>query len=124
MPSSIHLICGHDDHGRPNNVTFDGKERAFWSGRWALSTEEAERLVGGWLYLHTTKATSSYYGGTILDWKTVSVAALARSDRILLKFQPAQAARERSWRGKDHGRAWTSGLVEMDMPHEGASGSD
>ena len=67
-----------------------------------------------------TKATPSYFGGPIIDWKTVLVTDVARMDRIMLRFQPSHEARARSWRGKDHGRAWTGGPVPVDMPHERA----
>ncbi len=39
----------------------------------------------------------------------------------MLRFQPAQFAREGLWRVKSHGRAWTGDPVDMDMPHEPAS---
>lgn len=121
VPRSIHLVCGHDERGQPNNVTYDAHARAFWSGRWALTQEEAAELVGGWLYLHVTKASPSYFGGPVVDFGTVDVPELARSERILLRFEPAQTARGRPWRGRHHGRAWTGGLVDATALHE-ASG--
>src|ERR1700712_801492 len=118
MTKAIHLICGHNDRDQPNNMTFDIKARAFWSGNWSFSKAEAEALVGGWIYLHVSKAEPSYYGGPVLEFGWVRTADVAHEDRIRFRFQPSFIARGLAWRGQDHGRAWTGGLVDATQVHE------
>lgn len=118
MPKAIHLKCLHDERGQPANMTFDTASRTFWSGNWDLSDDEAEALVGGWIYLHTAKSERSYYGGPITGFSRIKVGGTSRNDRVRLKFQPMAVARNKVWRGLQAGRAWTGGLVDADKPHE------
>ena len=118
MAKAIHLKCVHDDRRQPRNLIYDPGAKAFWSGNWTLSDKEAEALVGGWIYFHVTKAEPSYYGGLIYEHTRVKISGVARQDRIKFRFQPSSAARGLRWRGQDHTRAWTGGLVEAAQAHE------
>lgn len=118
MAKAIHLICGHDDRDQPNNRTFDVKARAFWSGNWDLSDDDAKAMIGGWIYLHVTKAQPSYYGGPVQDYAWVKTPGVAHEDRVKFRFQPSFIARGLDWHGQDHERAWTGGLVDATQTHE------
>jgi len=66
MAYAIHLICRPGiGGGWPENVTHDRYTKLFSSGYWDLAAQDAEALIGGWLYLHATKAEPSYYGGQV-----------------------------------------------------------
>ncbi|NPD69331.1 hypothetical protein HN018_26470 (plasmid) [Lichenicola cladoniae] len=99
-------------------MTFDATTRAFWSGFWNLKEDEAEPLVGGWLYLHLTKTDLSYYGGPVLEFEWVEISGVVRTKRIRFRFQPSAAAKGVRWRGQSHARAWTGGPVDAAYPHE------
>ncbi len=118
MSKAIHLICGHDERGQPDNMRFDHQSRAFWSGNWNLSEDEARRLVDGWIYLHVTKVEPSYYGGLVREFERVTITGVARKDRIRFRFEPSSVAKGLRWRGQDHARAWTGGLVDLAQDHE------
>ncbi len=118
MTKAIHFICRPNVQGQPSNVTFEDLEKAFWSGYWDISEEEAKALVGGWIYLHPAKREPSYYGGQISDWRKVKRQDVAHEDRIALRFRPAVQAKGQKWRGHDHPRSWTSGLLDADLVHE------
>lgn len=120
MSWAIHLVCGHDERHQPNNVSPEPGTKTFWSGNWDLSEDDAARLVGGWIYLHATKGSPSYYGGPVRAFSPVTVSGVARQRRIRFRFAPSFLAKGRRWRGQDHGRAWTGGLVEASLPHEAA----
>jgi hypothetical protein len=119
MALAIHLICRLGPNGMwPDNVTNDPTTRVFTSGYWDLSVEDAERLVGGWLYLHTAKAKPSYFGGSVSGFERVVRDDVARANRIALKFHPSAFGRGQNWRGHDHSRTWTSGLIRAGLSHE------
>jgi hypothetical protein len=86
--------------------------KTFISGYWDINDAQAEALVGGWLYLHETKARPSYFGGKIIDFRHELRPDVVRNDRIGLIFYPrAEAKKSVSWRGQQHGRAWTGRLA-------------
>jgi len=100
------------------NLTHIEGTSNFISGYWRLNEREAEALMGGWLYLHETKASPSYRGGRISDFKHEIRIEVANQDRIGLIFRPMVEAIGISWRGLNHGRAWTGGLVDATLDHE------
>jgi hypothetical protein len=119
MATAIHLICRHGQHGEwPESVTHDPATKTFSSGFWDIPAEDAEALVGGWLYLHPSKAEPSYFGGPISGFEQVLRDDAKRQKRIAFKFHPNASGRGQRWRGHDHSRAWTSGLVQAGLPHE------
>jgi hypothetical protein len=48
--TSIHLVCRDNQHLTPI------KAPVYESGDWDITLEDAERLVGGMIFLHQTKA--------------------------------------------------------------------
>ncbi|PTL79835.1 hypothetical protein [Vitiosangium sp. GDMCC 1.1324] len=105
MPS-IHFICR--DRLNLHRVSDDGE---YESGNWGVTAADAEKLIGGMIYLHNTKSERSYFGGRIKMARPV-VTDDARSVRFVFRIEPLQEAREVRWTGADHGMAWTSGVVE------------
>lgn len=115
---AIHFKCEQDDTGQPIGVKYDRVTRTFRSGDWDISVEQAAALQGGWLYLHTTKTTPSYFGGRVSGFAPITVVDKARPNRIVLIFAPRPEGKGQPWRGRDFAMAWTSGLVDADLPHE------
>lgn len=115
MPQSIHLIS------RREGITLHGMSRwpeepqGYQSCCWLISDEDATNLLGGWVYFHETKADPSGFGGVILGF------APGHDDlahRKIIMFRHDRRARGQQWRGADHSMAYSSGLVEADLPHE------
>lgn len=102
--SSIHFICRDRLHVHPAS---DGE---YESGNWAISSEQADTLVGGRIYLHQKKKEASYLGGRISGFRVTETSDAVPS-RIVFRFKPEDDARGRPWRGDSHPRAWTSGPV-------------
>ena len=75
-------------------------------------------MVGGWLYLHPTKASRSEFGGVVLGYDVEIVDDVAHQRRIVFHVRKANAGMGQRWRGKSHAMAHASGLVEADLPHE------
>lgn len=62
--TAIHLI------ERMNNCRLLNKETHEWeSGWWKIAAETAEKLVGGYLYLHEHQNSPSHFGGEILGFR-------------------------------------------------------
>ena len=107
---SIHFVCR--DRQNLNPV----KHPLYESGHWDLTPEEAKNLVGGMIYLHQTKTKLSYFGGRIDDYRSVETEN-ARSQRVVFIFTYRPEGKGAKWRGADHARAWTSGIIP-DQPQE------
>lgn len=116
MRKAIHFICA-SANARWKNLRKNG-DRTFQSGFWNLSEEEAKELVGGFLYLHETKAKSAGFGGRIVGYSVETLPVFARALRIDFRVEPMREARGTGWRGARHAMAWTGGLVPADCPHE------
>ncbi len=105
MPS-IHFLCR--DRLNLHRVS---ESNEYESGNWAVSASEAEKLVGGMIYLHQKKATPSYFGGLIKSARVLT-SQDARSIRYIFRFVPMTEAKEVRWKGNDHAMAWTGGVIE------------
>lgn len=113
MPSKIHLICKQGD----GLHVIDKKAAIFLSEAWLLAPSEIEALQGGQVLLHGVKSQPSYFGGTILDVQPIEgEAEEAGRVRCAFTIQSTLAAKGVPWdqRGKSHGMAWTSGVLELD----------
>jgi hypothetical protein len=118
--NAIHIICRRDDGQNLNGLTLvDSGRRLYRSCCWDIVPQEAADLSGGWLYLHPTKAMSSEFGGRIVSVEQVlDEAPVAHQERVALIFEARIEARNQTWRGMDHGRAWTGGVVAASLKHE------
>lgn len=81
------------------------------SGDWDISPGDAERLVGGLLFLHETKKTPSYFGGRIESFRLVNVDR-AHSRRVVFRLTASADCKGKGWEGANHGPAHTGGVVE------------
>jgi hypothetical protein len=115
--SAIHLICRRDANGDLNYLSHDGGT-IYRSGRWDINQHEAAELLNGWLYLHPTKKDPSEFGGRITAFEVVERTGNPHPIGIVFTLEARREAREQRWRGQDHGRAWTGGVVENSLPHE------
>ena len=110
MSNALHLINRDDERGRPLNL--DKVAGDVWrTCCWMISAEDAAALVGGWVYLHSTKGEPSFFGGVVTPEH-------AREDRFAFIFGAKPKGRGQRWRGKAHSMAWTGGLVGADAAHE------
>ena len=116
MPSCIHFINRKDGIGREGLTHVDGGN--YRSCCWALTPHQAQALVGGWIYLHESKAQHSAFGGRIVAVEPGVWEHAANQDRVAIIFQAAREARGQAWRGSDHTQAYKSGLIEPSLPHE------
>jgi hypothetical protein len=102
---SIHLVC-RDRLNLNRAATPDAWESGFWD----IPKDQAAQLVGGMIYLHQKKSDRSYFGGRIDGFQEVETN-LAHGGRIVFAFTFSGEARDARWRGGDHPRAWSSGVV-------------
>jgi hypothetical protein len=65
MAQSIHFICEREGTGLKGLTLVDRATRLYRSCCWDLTSQEAESLIGGWLYLHPTKRQPSDFGGRL-----------------------------------------------------------
>ena len=115
--ASIHFICKKAEDGSGwigrNGVTLiDKTNHIYESGKWDLNLVEAQKLVGGDVYLHESKQEKSAFGGKVLDVYESTADDVSRSKRVSIKFQFTPEHRGVSWSGASHGMAWCSGIIE------------
>jgi hypothetical protein len=115
MTSAIHLICRREGTSYVGMTRWSGQPNSYRSCCWLLSHEQAEVLIGGWVYFHAAKADPSGFGGRIA---AVEQGVGDMADRKALLFRAERAGRGQAWRGADHGMAHMSGVVDADFPHE------
>jgi hypothetical protein len=105
MPA-IHFLCR--DRLNLHRVSEDGDHE---SGNWAVAAADADRLIGGMIFLHNAKSDRSYYGGRIKSARAITTED-ARSVRYVFRFEPLAEAKGIRWRGASHSMAHSSGVVE------------
>jgi hypothetical protein len=103
----IHLVC----KGGQNLSRVEKGKDEYTSGSWALSQADADRLIGGMLYFHETKARRSYFGGKVLSARVVENREKER--RMVFTFKYLPEGRDVAWRGEGRATAWTSGVKEV-----------
>ncbi len=65
MTNEIHFIEKSAAYERVN-----GTSSGEWkTGTWKVSTEKAEKLIGGHIFLHTSQKDPCYLGGVILGYE-------------------------------------------------------
>lgn len=82
--AAIHLV------ERKNNVRRLNDESGDWeSGYWVISSETAEGLVGGNLYLHSTQSAPSHFGGSIIGYRVFRDGSGSEIDgRVIFRIRP------------------------------------
>ena len=115
---AIHLICRRDDGVSLNNLRAVEPRGTFLSGRWDLTEKESRALVGGWIYLHATKADRSEFGGLIEGYERVTVEEAGHTQRTVFRVRRHKAGNGQRWRGKLHSMAHSGDPVPADLAHE------
>ena len=112
---AMHLLCERVD-GRFKLVDDLGRGR-FRSAAWLRWGFDYEDLVGGWVYFHPNgKKGPSTFGGVVVG---VEPVRYDDKPRFALVFDERQEAIGKAWRGHAHRNAWTGGLVDASLAHEG-----
>lgn len=118
MSKAIHFINRREGSTLIGLDRWKDQEHGFRSCCWQLSDEQAVSLVGGWLYLHGSKAEKSSFGGQILGFEQ---GEGDMANRKIILFRAEITCRGQTWRGADHGMAHTGGVIDADLPHEQGS---
>lgn len=115
MTNKIHFICKDKEGVRP----VDAKGGIYESEAWLLSADEMASLRGGEILLHQTKATPSYFGGTIIDARPVEGETPGEGGRVrwVITLQSRLESKGVYWdpSGHTHGMAWTSGVIAREV---------
>lgn len=138
----IHIICKHNEvRNRPFGL-YPVKEAYgdcpagmpyHLSHCWVISDEDAEKLKGGLLFLHRTKADKSFIGGRIIEMRKVTCGDLSTyppekdpaededldepgiKERYTIYFENlGDKARDIAWRGPDYAMAYITGAIEVE----------
>ncbi len=117
MPA-IHFICRRDDGVSLKNLKFDKTSKQYRSGKWDVAIEDAQSLVGGWIYLHPTKTAPSDFGGVIQGFEPITDASYAHPERIIFLVDSRHEGKHQRWRGRRHSMAHSSGVIDARYPHE------
>lgn len=104
---TIHFICKDNLH---LSRIEKGKDD-YTSGNWDLPQADAEKLVGGMIYLHQTKARLSYFGGKVVSAKEIQTKD-THAKRIVFTFTFTPESRGVAWQGTGRATAWTSGVLD------------
>ena len=114
LAKCIHIICRKNDSGDGyRNLHQTNPERDIWtSGNWLLSDEAIEQLVNGYLFLHETKADPAYFAAKILSYHWIVDSSFDNPNRVVFTVERIEPLSGRSWKGSDHGPAWTGYVVD------------
>ena len=117
MVRALHVRCQRGSDGKMNGLSFYSD--VYHSGWWDLSDEDAQALMGGWLYLHPTTSITSELGGRVRNFSRSKIGSLPKS-LLTFVFDYSPAARNVTWRGRSFtdSRNRTGGLVPADLFHE------
>ena len=113
---AIHMVC-HKNGSAPEGLKeVDGDAGVFQSSWWKMSVEDANSLVGGWLYLHDSSTKPSYFHGKIRE-----LGPTHEDGAVSFVFKKVDEPLKFKWRGKLAGRARSQHfrIVEADYAHEG-----
>lgn len=108
MKYSAHFIC-------LNATGIKGLgDNHYTSEAWDIPVDDAEKILNGNVYFHTTKNEKSYFGGVVTKYEVIEIDA-SHSKRIKIFLTSNKEAKGIAWDGKGHGMAWYSGLVKVDI---------
>ena len=86
------------------------------SGYWDVAESDAAELVGGFLFLHSSKADKAGFIGKITDYQPVVIEDKGHSDRIAFQVKIINSKGYNipwSSEGAKHALAHSSGVVPM-----------
>jgi hypothetical protein len=115
---AIHFICRRDDGVSLRNLQFDKMTKRYLSGKWDVTIEDSQSLVGGWIYLRATKTAPSEFGGIIRGFEPITDTSYTHPERIIFHVDSRLEGKGQRWRGHFHSMAHTSDVVETTYPRE------
>lgn len=118
MSKSLHLICRRENAGLIGVKRIDPDENMWRSESWEISPDDANKIVGGWVYMHPAKNQPSEFGGVVVRVEHSGILDSHGRPEIAIIFQFQKEARSQKWRGETHTRAWCSGPVPKTLAHE------
>ena len=89
---------------------------AYSTGHWVFSHSDAHSLLGGFVFLHDTKAKPAHFGGLIYDWQPVVVNDAKTRHRVMFHFLYTADALHANWQGNLHKQAWTGYIIDKEYP--------
>ena len=138
----IHIICHHNTYRNRPHGLYVVKEAYgdcpagmpyHLSHCWVISDQDAEKLKGGLLFLHDTKADKSFIGGRIIEMRKVRVddpsthpiekdpkedegrEEGATKDRYTIYFENlGDKGRGIAWGGKGYAMEYITGAIEVE----------
>ncbi len=97
----IHFIETMDKYQRISGHEFE-------SGEWSnIADDKADELVGGKIYLHTSKTAASYIGGRILSYRSIPSDFPDKPDLRIFRFRFMAATTDKrvaNWGGQEQHR--------------------
>ena len=112
MSYFLHLLCRRDGSAL-KGLSYNKETKTYITKAWDFSKEEADKLMGGSLFLHEEKNKPSTIGGIVIDIFLVTLDEndpASRKDRIAFKFEPKLEMKGAKWKGDNHAIAWNSGI--------------
>jgi hypothetical protein len=101
MAQSIHFICEREGTGLKGLTLVERDTGLYRSCCWHLTGQEAESLVGGWIYLHPTKGKPSDFGGKITRFERIwDEGGAKRQDRVWFEFEAKPEGKVRNGAAK------------------------
>jgi hypothetical protein len=82
--AAIHLI-----ERLGNMKSVDAGKNEWESGKWAVSPDTAQKLVGGSIYFHHGQDKPSYFGGTVISFLVLPDEHGDMAGRIVFRFVPS-----------------------------------
>ncbi|MBT6392637.1 MAG: hypothetical protein HOJ73_04540 [Nitrosomonadales bacterium] len=130
----LHLICtleaGSNSKRKGLRPIPGTSPLRFKSGWWDFTVEQIEELMGGKVYLHNTKRTDSFVGGTVVDYKEFDMTPETiqtlqklgyndiiipkKTKRIEIVFQSELDAKGREWEGRDYSMNYSGDIIDVD----------
>ncbi len=109
-----HFICKRAEVGPGLRHVAPEPDGRWTSGNWDMSEEQARSLIGGRIYLHSSKAKPSVFGGRVVDVRPVTDTEVAREARVVFVLEPTKDDKGVKWRGRSDAMASYGGIVEVD----------
>ena len=113
---AIHLKCEPEGIGLKGLTHTTGE--TYRSCCWDVGDDEANALVGGWIYFHHLKSKPSVFGGRIFGFERVLSEDEVQQNRVAFNFEPRREGKGQFWRGQARSADLSGGIVEANLAHE------